>query len=555
MAKEVFLKAISNKQHQNDEDNPRTIIKSAIKFASGTFLSRIGGLVRDMSMAFCFGTDPAIAAFLVAFRFANLLRRIFGEGALLNSFIPHFESYREINPKHAAQFFRDTFFSLMLLLVILIGLVELALFFWLTFGDISTSNQDIVSLTMIMLPGLLFICLFSICSGLLQCEKSFFLTGVAPLIFNAIWIGSIWVFKNNNHQKAVIYLSVSVTFAFLFQWLITFPKTLIFLRRYLSWKELFQGSFFSNKIRCMISSMSMVVIGVGATQINSAIDAVFARYVSLEGPAYLNYAIHVQQLPLALFGIGISTALLPSLSRAIQDFNQYSRLLHFSISNAIFFLAPCCIAILVLGCSGINLIYGRGDFNNESIIQTTFCLWGYGLGLIPMGINLLLALAFYAKKDYWIPTITSIISLFVNIILNLLFVFIFQYGAASLAISTSLAACFNTGFLFRRLSKEIGISLFVPIISSSFKIVILSIISGIVTLFVEYMVFNEPSILILFGKIKMQFTRNFTEQVIVFFILSGSFILSFVSLAWILSMKEILNIFDMTSKKISSVVK
>jgi putative peptidoglycan lipid II flippase len=166
------LKAINNKQ--SNEDNPQTITKSAIKFASGTFLSRIGGLFRDMSMAFCFGTDPAIAAFLVAFRFANLLRRVFGEGALLNSFIPHFESYREDNPKHAAQFFRDNFFSLMLLLVILIGFIELVLFFWLTFGDIITSNQDIVSLTMIMLPGLLFICLFSICSALLQCEKSFF---------------------------------------------------------------------------------------------------------------------------------------------------------------------------------------------------------------------------------------------------------------------------------------------------------------------------------------------------------------------------------------------
>jgi putative peptidoglycan lipid II flippase len=88
----------------------------------------------------------------------------------------------------------------------------------------------------------------------------------------------------------------------------------------------------------MISSMSMAIIGVGATQINSAINAVFARYASLEGPAYLNYAIHVQQLPLALFGIGISTALLPPLSRAIQDLNQYRHLLHFSISYAIFSL-------------------------------------------------------------------------------------------------------------------------------------------------------------------------------------------------------------------------
>ena len=518
-------------QHQTSGDSPRTIVQSAIKFASGTFLSRIGGLVRDMSMAFCFGTDPAIAAFLVAFRLANLLRRLFGEGALLNSFIPHFESYRKTNPKHAAQFFRDTFFSLLLLLVLIIGFIELALFLVVTFGSLSTSNQDIVSLTMIMLPGLLFICLFSICSGLLQCEKNFFLTGAAPLIFNAIWIGSIWAFRNDPHQTSVTYLSIAVAVAFLFQWLITFPKTLIFLRRYLSWKELFRGSFFSNEIRCMLSSMSMVVIGVGTAQINSAIDAIFARHASLEGPAYLNFAIHLQQLPLALIGIGISTALLPSLSRTLQDFSRYRDLLHSGLSNALFFLIPCCSAILVLGCSGINLIYGRGDFNHESVRQTTLCLWGYGLGLIPMGMNLLIAPAFYAKKDYRTPTIAAFIALFVNLILNFLLVFVFQYGAVSLALSTSLAACFNTGFLFRRLSKEMGMNLVSPIVSSSFKIVMISIISVLFTLFVEYMMFNEPSFLIVFGETNMQFPRSFVEQATIFLTLSGAFLASFVSLA------------------------
>lgn len=548
------MKAIDNEKHQYDVENPQSIVKSAIKFASGTFLSRIGGLARDMSMAFCFGTDPAIAAFLVAFRLANLLRRIFGEGALLNSFIPHFESFRESSPKNAAQFFRDTFFSLMFLLVIVIGLCELTLFFWFTFGNMSPGNQEIVFLTMIMLPGLLFICLFSLCSGLLQCEKSFFLTGIAPLIFNAIWIGSIWIFSNDDRQKAVIYLSISVTFAFLLQWLITFPKTISFLRSYLSWKELMKGSFFSKDIYSMISSMSMVVIGVGATQINSGIDVIFARYASLEGPAYLNYAIHVQQLPLALFGIGISTALLPSLSRALQDFNQYKRLLNFSISTAIFFLASCCIAIFVLGGSGLNLIYGRGDFNNESIIQTTFCLWGYGLGLIPMGINLLIAPAFYAKKDYWTPTKASFISLSINIILNFLFVFIFQYGPASLAISTSLAACFSTGFLLRRLSKEIGINLFSSIISTTFKIVTLSIVAAVFTFFVEYLIFNEMSTLILFGKVKTLFTRNFKEQIIVFFVLSVTYISSFVLLARVLKIKEIFNLFNIASSKNSNAV-
>ena len=177
------------------------ILQSTLRFASGTVLSRVSGLLRDMSMAFCFGTTPEIAAFLVAFRLANLLRRIFGEGALLNGFIPHFESCRSESPKQASQFFRDLFFSVTLLLLFLIGIIELALYSGLHYALLSTENQQILWLTMLMLPGVLFICLFSLCSGLLQCENHFFLTGFAPVAFNIIWIAADGCFEDYPHQK------------------------------------------------------------------------------------------------------------------------------------------------------------------------------------------------------------------------------------------------------------------------------------------------------------------------------------------------------------------
>lgn len=535
---------MTGKENLQEEDHPRAITKSAFSFVSGTFLSRIGGLVRDMSMAFCFGTDPAIAAFLVAFRFANLLRRVFGEGALLNGFIPHFESCRSANPKQAAQFFRDTFFSLMFVLIAIIGMTELGFYSWLQWGNGSDNNWQIATLTMIMLPGLLFICLFSICSGLLQCEKNFFLTGSAPVAFNIVWIGAVWILKDYVPQSAVMGLSIAITLAFLFQWLITFPKTLSFLKRYLSWNELFRFNFFSLEIKAMAASMSMSVIGVGAVQINSAIDTVFARYASLEGPAYLNYAIHLQQLPLALFGIGISSAILPPLSRAIQseDINRYKNLLYFALSSALLLLLPCSIAILVLGGSSVNLVFGRGDFNNESTIQTTLCLWGYGIGLIPMGFSLLLAPAFYAKKDYWTPTLASLLSILINGLLNILLVPILGYGAASLAFSTSVAACCNAWFLFYRIAKKTGVSLFIPLAAFSLKIVLCSGIAGLVTLLTEYLLFNASTIGLLTSGMNEQFSRYFIDQILQFFILVAMLTSVFFISAWAFNLKEFFQI-------------
>ena len=180
---------------QNPSDTPQTVARSSFSFLSGTFLSRLSGLGRDTTMAIAFGSHPAIAAFMVAFRFANLLRRLFGEGALSSGFIPHFEELRASSSKNASKFVRDLFFSLSLFLILLIGGLEILLWGVSKWAHLNPDNAEIIQLTMWMLPGALFICLFGLCSGLLQCERRFFLTGFAPAAINAVWIGAALLLK------------------------------------------------------------------------------------------------------------------------------------------------------------------------------------------------------------------------------------------------------------------------------------------------------------------------------------------------------------------------
>ena len=177
-------------------DSERTVARSANHFLTGTFISRFSGMVRDLSMAFCFGTSPAIAAFLIAFRLSNLLRRLFGEGALLNGFIPFFEGKRKEDPKKGAEFFRDIFWSLTFILFSTIVTLEVILAFVLYFCTLSTGTVQIINMTMVMLPGLVFICLFGLSMALLECEKNFFVPGVAPVAFNVVWVSAIWIFRD-----------------------------------------------------------------------------------------------------------------------------------------------------------------------------------------------------------------------------------------------------------------------------------------------------------------------------------------------------------------------
>ncbi len=516
----------------SSNDQPHSIAKSAFSFLSGTMVSRVSGLVRDMSMACFFGASASIAAFFVALRFAILLRRVLGEGALLNGFVPYFESYRKQDPKHAALFFRDVFFSLSVFLFILIAAVELGCYFWLGSGSLSFENQQILRLVMWILPGIPFICLFGICSGLLHCEKYFFLTGVAPVAYNAIWIAAVWVFRNEIPEKAAVGLSIAISFAFVVQWLITFPKTYAFTRQFLTMKELMQARLFSADIRVMLASLSLGVIGVAASQISSAIDTLFSRYACLEGPAYLNYALHLQQLPLALFGIGVSSALLPPLSRAFasEDLKQSKSILEFAISHSMLVIIPCTIAIFALGEASVNLIYGHGDFSQVAVVQTTRCLWGYGLGLTPMVITLLLAPAFYAKKDYRTPTLTSLTAISVSIFLNTMLICVFHFGPASLAFSTSFTAFLNAFLLYRKLSSKTGIAFSRPFFTSIGTTLLCSMIAGGVTYWFNSVYFTDP------------FIRGFGPQILQFMSLFSVFSVLFLGSAFIFKKEEIFNL-------------
>jgi putative peptidoglycan lipid II flippase len=526
-------------------DTPQTVSRSSVAFLSGTFLSRLSGLGRDTAMAVVFGSHPAIAAFMLAFRFANLIRRLFGEGPLSSGFIPHFEQVRAVSSEKGAQFVRDLLFSLSLFLILLIAGIEVVLWGVWKWGNFQPDNAQILYLTMLMLPGVLFVCLFGLSSGLLQCERRFFLTGFAPFAFNGIWIIAILLLKGRDPSAVVLPLALSMIVAFFMQWAMLAPQTFAMLKRSLSWKECFIPQLFSSQLRQIAKPFFLGIIGVGAVQINSALDGIFARYASLEGPAYLWYAIRIEQLPLALFGIALSAALLPPLSRALKEGanDRYLQLLRFAFRRCFSLIFPCMLAIFVLGLAGINFLYGHGDFNIEDTRQTLLCLWGYGFGLLPSVFVLMLAPAFYAKKEFQIPMIGSVASVLIHCLLTSLFVFGMDWGAFSIAIATSLAAWVNYFFLSFHLAKRVGEPLLDrAVFRSFFKSGSCALIAAGVTLLVGHFFVGDPTLKVTAGHSDVTFSRDISTQCMYFSALSGTFILMFFSYAWMLNAEDVLEL-------------
>lgn len=435
------------------KDNIRQIGRSAFRFLFGTLLSRFSGLGRDIALAVSFGTNPALAAFLVAYRFALVLRRLLGEGTLQGAFIPLYESMRKDNQSEGANLVRDLTSSLSLILLIVVGACMGLLFLAAASLDLSSSTSLTLKMTAWMMPSLLFLCLYAHSASVLQCDGHFLTSSSAPLAFNGVWIVAALLLRNLEPDKAMLLLSLAVVLASACQWAVTLPH----LRTI--WK---QGTapirLFSANVRKLYHPLTLSVVGVGASQINSALDPLFAIFADPEGPALLWFAVRIQQLPLALFGVSIAGALLPPLSRAAKegDMDAYRSFFAYAVNKCSMLMLPCTALLCLLGGPTITFLFSYGKFGLHSLTGTASCLTGYTFGLLPMALVLIQAPAFYARGDYRTPAIGSLLSIAANIVLNIVLVFGLEEGAASIAWATSISAWLNTGFLAWRNSHQGG---------------------------------------------------------------------------------------------------
>lgn len=458
----------------------RSLSKYARHFFSGTLLSRVSGMLRDISMAALFGDHPSVAAFMVAFRFSHFLRRLLGEGALQSIFIPHYEELRLQDEKRASGFFFRLYMLLFLLLIAIVFVGESAMRFGLFQGEIAR-------LFAWMFPSLIFICLYGLNISVLQCHNSFFSSSVAPFACNAIWIAAIYLFRGEEAPQAMIYLAISILVGFAVQWLLTLPKTWRVLK---DGKKAFTGPFFSipKEIRSVGKATLLGLIGITAVQINSFLDMLFARYADLKGPIYLWYAIRLEQLPLALIGFACVYSIVPSLSRAIKagEKEKAQNLFAFGYKRILLLVIPCLFAIFALGFASVNLLFGRGQFSSNAVSQTTFCLWAYGLSLLPSTLTLYQSSQFYAYGDFKTPTAASLISVAANVLLNALFVFCFHWGPISIALSTTLSSCLNYWILKQQFPKKDHLQLGTSTHRSPFRLVLASSLALLACLCIDW---------------------------------------------------------------------
>ena len=421
------------------------LLKSGIIVAFFTMLSRIFGLARELFIAATFGSSAIADCVNVAFKFPNLFRRIFGEGALSIVFIPIF-SQKLLESKESGRKFSGEVLTLLFLVLILLALIMQAAMPYLMaiiapgFYEVSEKYELAILLCRITTPYLVFISITAILGGMLNSIKNFAAFAFTPVIMNVCVILFTYFFEDK--LTAHFAISYSLILAGILQ--------VAFMWFYVSKARLtFSPSVnFCNDpdVTKLLKNMGPAAVSSGVQQVNLFISQSIASFIP-GAVSILSYAERLYQLPLAIIGVTFGTILLPELSQIYQkkDITSANNLQNKAIIISLVLSVPATIGLFVLANPIIHLIYERGAFITEDTTKTANALAAFSLGLPAFVIAKILTPIFYANGDTKTPMRITIWSLLVNTFLNIVLMIPFDH--VGIAMGSSIAAWYNVWLL------------------------------------------------------------------------------------------------------------
>ena len=413
-----------------------SVFKASATISVMTLTSRVLGFVRDVLLAKFLGASALADAFFVALRLPNILRQLFAEGAFNVAFVPFLARKLDQTSKPEAEKFASAVFSSLMVLVVaitavvLIFMQNIVLFIAPGFADNAATLAEATTLARITFPYFVFIVATSFMGGILNTLNRFAAFAFAPVLLNVSFILCLLLLPGSDFFEAspAYAAAVAVPLGGVLQVLLMVIAT--------------KRSGFKLKIRTphphadlkpLLSRVAPTFVGVGAQQINTFLTTILASLLVPGSISYLFYADRLSQLPLALIGIALATAMLPTLSRAFKNIpGERAQTLFgkgLSAAMALGFAAACGLA--VLSHEVITVLFMRGAFDQHAADMTSLALKAFAVGLPAFILIKITSTAFYAREDTRTPVKTALVSIAINI--GLMFLLMPYYGHVGLA--------------------------------------------------------------------------------------------------------------------------
>ena len=384
--------------------------------ALGIMFSRVSGLVREAVFGAFLGVGGAADAFTMATRVPNVLQMLLGEGTLSASFIPVYSSELERDEEEAGRIAGAV--AALLALVA----ATIVIFSWIFAPQIAgimgrgfTDEGRALTTTLmrIIFPSAGMLVLSAWCLGILNSHRQFFLSYVAPVLWNIAQIGAV--------VGAALFFGVADVadgvdlsdpdanvgalgdIATVAAWGFFVGSALQFLVQVPNVRKLTTGlkirlDLKRKGLRQVVSRFGGAVLGRGVIQISALMDTFLAGLLVTGAVTALGKAQVLYILPISLFAVSIAAAELPVLSR-LTDLDEIRDRAQAGFQRITFFVAFTSLAYVLLGDKIVGTLYERGQFNSDDTLLIWFALGAYALGLLPSALSRLSQNALWSQGD------------------------------------------------------------------------------------------------------------------------------------------------------------
>ncbi|MEA2756727.1 MAG: putative peptidoglycan lipid flippase [Aliidongia sp.] len=406
-----------------------SLLRASATIGGYTLISRVLGFVRDQLIAAALGTGTISDAFYVALKLPNMFRTLFAEGAFSTAFVPVFTRELTANGSDGARRYGEDALALLLaglavtLLLAELFTPQLVPLIAPGFADRPAQFELTVALTRVTFPYLLFIALASLQGGVLNSLHRFAAAAVTPVLLNLFQIGAVlWTWRQGDtgNDASQIYAAEALSWCVTaggvaqFLWLmLSCARAGMALR--LGWPRV------TAQMKRLGGLMLPGVFGAGITQINLFISTNIASTLPAGSITFLQYGDRVNQLPLAVIGIAVGTAILPTLSRRLQAGDEAGArtIQNRGLELALLLTLPAAAALSVIAEPIFAVLFQHGKFDTASAQGSAGALAAYAWGLPAFVLIKVLVPGFYARHDTKTPVKIGAVAVAVNIALTL----------------------------------------------------------------------------------------------------------------------------------------
>ncbi len=415
--------------------NSQQSLTHATLLISGAYLaSKLLGLLRDALLARHFHVGPDVSAYYAAFRVPEMLFTLLVSGAFAVAFIPVLSEHLAKDQREEAWDVMSSLLNLLVLATILGGVLIIIFADPLTRlispGFDQQTHELSTNLTRIMAITPVMFAISSVLGSVQQAFNRFLIFSFAGVLYNlGIIIGILVLSGPFGIYGAAWGVVLGVAMQAVLQWLGLYGLGIKY------------RPILKLKLKGVATTLKLMLprsIDQGIDQINYSVETIIGSTVSTNAIAQLAFANNLKNVPLALIGSSITTAIFPRLAaRAANGQREELVAAYVSTARLILFLAiPAALFSLVARGYLVRILIGSGD----PLIANT--LGWFAGSIVFTSLFMLVSRIYYAMQDTRTPLYLSLGSIPLNIFLS--FYFSHIYGVVGLAMSASVVAGLET---------------------------------------------------------------------------------------------------------------